>query len=290
MNTRYLSGLLGLIAALVLLSLCTFIVQQNQLAMRMTFGRIVRSDYQPGLHFMIPFINNVKKFDKRIITRNFPEEQFLTSEGKILLIDFYVKWQVDDVEAFYKATSGGDEEVAASRLGGIVKDGIKGLIAKRTIAQVVVAERGEFINELLNVSGKNAEQLGVRLVDVRVKKINLPDTVSDSVFNRMRQDFTRQANQLRAEGQGTSEQLRSEANRERTETLAKADRDAAIIRGQGDSEAAKIYANAYGRNAEFYSFYRSLQAYRESLGKEGDVLVISPDSDFFKYLNKSGAR
>ena len=290
MNSKMMNAVVALFALVVVTVLCTFTVRQNQLAMRMAFGRIVESDYQPGLHLMIPFVNNVKKFDKRIITRNFPEEQFLTSEGKILLIDFYVKWQIQDVEAFYKATSGGDEEVAANRLGAIVKDGIKGLIAKRTIAQVVVAERGEFINELLHVSGKNAEQLGVRLIDVRVKKINLPDTVSDSVYNRMRQDFTRQANQLRAEGQGTSEQLRAEANRERTETLAKAERDSAIIRGQGDSEAARIYAGAYGRNAEFYSFYRSLQAYRDALGKDGDVMVISPDSEFFKYLNKAGAK
>jgi modulator of FtsH protease HflC len=290
MNMRLISGALSAAVALFLLVLCSFVVRQNELAMRMTFGSIVRSDYQPGLHFMIPFINNIKKFDKRLITNNFPEEQFLTSEGKILLIDFYVKWQINDVASFYKATNGGDEEVATNRLGAIVKDGIKGLIAKRTIAQVVIAERGEFINELLSVSGKNAEQLGVRLIDVRVKKINLPSDVSDSVYNRMRQDFTRQANQLRAEGQGSSEQLRAAANRERTETLANADRDSAIIRGQGDSEAAKIYANAFGRNAEFYSFYRSMQAYREALGKDGDVLVISPDSDFFKYLNKSGAR
>jgi modulator of FtsH protease HflC len=290
MNAQVIRSALAAAVALVLLVLCSFVVRQNELAMRMEFGRIVRSDYQPGLHFMIPFVNNIKKFDKRIITNNFPEEQFLTSEGKILLIDFYVKWQINDVQAFYKSTSGGDEDVAANRLGAIVKDGIKGLIAKRTIAQVVVAERGEFINELLSVSGKNAEQLGVKLVDVRVKKINLPDPVSDSVYNRMRQDFTRQANQLRAEGQGSSEQLRAEANRERTEALANADRDATIIRGQGDSEAARIYADAFGRNPEFYSFYRSMQAYRDALGKEGDVLVISPDSDFFKYLNKAGAR
>jgi membrane protease subunit HflC len=238
---------------------------------------------------MLPLVNDVKKFDKRVLTRNYPEEQFLTSEGKILRIDFYVKWQVNNVESFYKSTNG-DEEIAASRLGGIVKDGLKGLIAKRTIQQVVVAERAEFINELLSVAGANAGQLGVRLVDVRVKKINLPDEVSDSVYNRMRQDFARQAAQLRAEGSGSAEQLRSEAERERTELLANSTRDASIIRGEGDSKAAEIYANAFGKNAEFYSFYRSLQAYRESLGKPGDVLVISPDSDFFKYLNKASVR
>ncbi len=289
MANRAVAAALTALTLVFLFVLFTFTVKQNELAIKFTFGDFVRSDYQPGLHLMLPLVNNVRKFDKRVLTRNYPEEQFLTSEGKILRIDFYVKWQISDVESFYKSTAG-DEEVAASRLGGIVKDGLKGLIAKRTIQQVVVAERAEFINELLSVAGANAGQLGIRLVDVRVKKINLPDEVSDSVFNRMRQDFARQAAQLRAEGSGSAEQLRSEAERQRTELLANANRDASIIRGEGDSRAAEIYANAFGRNAEFYSFYRSLQAYRDSLGKEGDVLVISPDSDFFKYLNKSGAR
>lgn len=289
MANRAIAALLTIFTMVILFLLFTFTVKQNELAIKFTFSKFVRSDYQPGLHFMLPLVNDVKKFDKRVITRNYPEEQFLTSEGKILRIDFYVKWQVNNVESFYKSTNG-DEEVAASRLGGIVKDGLKGLIAKRTIQQVVVAERAEFINELLSVAGANAGELGVRLVDVRVKKINLPDEVSDSVYNRMRQDFARQAAQLRAEGSGSAEQLRSEAERQRTELLANANRDASIIRGEGDSKAAQTYADAFGRNAEFYSFYRSLQAYRESLGKPGDVLVISPDSDFFKYLNKAGAR
>jgi len=287
MASRALGGLIAFIAAVLVFALCTFTVKQNELALKMTFGDIVASDYEPGLHLMVPFVNNVRKFDKRIITRNYPEEQFLTSEGKILRIDFYVKWQINNVATYYKATAGGDEDVAASRLGEIVKDGLKGLIAKRNIQQVVAADRSEFMNELLAVAGTNANQLGVRLIDVRVKKINLPDEVSDSVYSRMRQDFARQAAQLRAEGSGASEQLRSEAERERTELLANANRDASIVRGQGDAEAAAIYSNAYGKNPEFYSFYRSLQAYREALGRDGDVMVISPDSDFFKYFNKA---
>ncbi|MGE0189802.1 MAG: protease modulator HflC [Steroidobacteraceae bacterium] len=289
MANRVLLAMFAVVATAFLFLLFTFTVRQNELAIKFAFGDFVRSDYQPGLHFMLPMVNNVRKFDKRIITRNYPEEQFLTSEGKILLVDFYVKFQINNVESFYKSTSG-DEDIAASRLGGIVKDGLKGLIAKRTIQQVVIAERAEFINELLSVAGVNAGELGVRLVDVRVKKINLPNEVSESVYNRMRQDFARQAAQLRAEGSGSAEQLRAEAERTRTEVLANATRDASIIRGDGDSEAAKTYANAFGRNAEFYSFYRSLQAYRQSIGNEGDVLVISPDSEFFKYLNKAGAR
>lgn len=289
MVNRFIAPLIALIVAVMLFAWCSFAVQQNELAIKFSFGNIQRADYQPGLHFMLPLVNNVRKFDKRIITRNYPEEQFLTSEGKILRIDFYVKWLISDVGTYYKATAG-DEDIAANRLGEIVKDGIKGVIAKRTIQQVVAAERAEFMSELLTVAGANAAQLGIKVIDVRVKKINLPEEVSDSVYNRMRQDFARQAAQLRAEGSGSAEQLRSEADRQRTELLANANRDAALIRGEGDSQAAKIYADAYGRNAEFYSFYRSMQAYREALGKSGDVLVISPDSDFFKYLNKSANR
>ncbi|MGD9842935.1 MAG: protease modulator HflC, partial [Steroidobacteraceae bacterium] len=223
MANRVLLAMFAVVATAFLFLLFTFTVRQNELAIKFAFGDFVRSDYQPGLHFMLPMVNNVRKFDKRIITRNYPEEQFLTSEGKILLVDFYVKFQINNVESFYKSTSG-DEDIAASRLGGIVKDGLKGLIAKRTIQQVVIAERAEFINELLSVAGVNAGELGVRLVDVRVKKINLPNEVSESVYNRMRQDFARQAAQLRAEGSGSAEQLRAEAERTRTEVLANATR------------------------------------------------------------------
>lgn len=284
-NKGFLTAI-GVAIIVLLVALCTFTVRQTEQAIKFRFGEIVRSDYQPGLHFMMPFINNVRKFERRIITRNYPSEQFLTSEGKILRIDFYVKWQISDVNAYYRSTAG-DEDIAASRLGEIVKDGLKGLIARRTIQQVVSADRSEFISELMTVSGANMNELGLRLIDVRVKKIDLPEEVSESVYNRMRQDFARQAAQLRAEGSGASEQLRSEADRERTETLAKAYRDAEILRGDGDSQAAAIFAKAYGRNTEFYAFYRSLEAYRTAIGKEGDVLVISPEGDFFKYLSSS---
>lgn len=282
------------LAVLVLLSLfvlasAAFTVRETETAIKFRFGEIVRSDYQPGLHFMVPLINNVQKFDKRIITRNYPSEQFLTSEGKILRIDFYIKWRIADVSTYYQAT-GGQEEVAAGRLGEIVKDGIKGVIARRTIQQVVSAERAEFIGDILRVADTSTRGLGVQLVDVRVKKIDLPDEVSESVFSRMGQDFNRQAKLLRAEGEENAETLRSEADRQRTELLAEAYREAEIIRGEGDAKSAEIYAKAYGRNAEFYSFYRSLQAYRKSIGTDSDVLVISPDSEFFKYLNRANRR
>jgi len=288
MSNRGLMPLLLAGFVVLLLSMSAFTVRETELAIKMEIGRIVRSDYKPGLHFLVPFLNNVRKFDKRILTEDYPSEQFLTSEGKILKINFFVKWRIEDVARYYTSTQEGSEEVANRRLGEIVKDGIKSVIARRTIQQVVAAERSEFLGEVLKIAGANVGSLGIALVDVRVKSIELPDEVSDSVFRRMSQDFAQQAAQLRAEGSAVSEQTRAEADRQRTEILADAYRQAEITRGEGDAVAADIYAKAYGRNPEFYSFYRGMQAYRKSLGKPGDVLVIAPDGQFFKYLKEPG--
>jgi len=286
-NRSYLAVIvLGFLA--LVLSMAAFTVRETDLALKFRFGEIVRSDYEPGLHFLIPLVNNVRKFDKRILTEDYPAEQFLTSEGKILRIDFFVKWRITDVSRYYTSTAGGSEDIANRRLGEIVKDGIKGVIARHTIQQVVAAERSEFLNEVRKVAEGNAGGLGVSLIDVRVKRIDLPDEVSESVFSRMRQDFARQAAQLRAEGYAVSEQTRAEADRQRTEILADAYRQAEIIKGEGDASATDIYARAYGRDAEFYAFYRGMQAYRRSLGKQGDILVLQPDGDFFKYLKEPG--
>jgi len=280
-------ALIGVLAALWLANGMLFQVQETELAIKFRFGEIVRTDYEPGLHFMIPVVNTARKFDRRVLTRNYPAEQFLTSEGKILNVDFYVKWRVSDVGQYYQAT-GGDEEAGAGRLAEIVKDGLKGVIAKRTIQQVVAAERAEFITDILQFAGQSVGQLGLTLVDVRVKRIDLPDEVSESVYNRMRQDFARQAAQLRAEGDEQAQRIRAEADRERTELIAGGNRDAEKIRGEGDAVAAEIYARAYQRYPDFYSFHRSLQAYRKSLGQPNDVLVIAPEGEFFQYLKQPG--
>jgi len=290
MASRGLIVLIAAAALAVLVAMAAFTVRETELAIKFSFGRIVNADYSPGLHFMIPVVNNVRKFDKRIQSRTYPSEQFLTSEGKILRIDFYVKYRIADVSRYYQATQGGDEEIGAGRLGAIVKDGIKGVIARRTIQQVVAAERNEFTGEILKVADAGTRGLGLQLIDVRVKKIDLPEEVSESVYSRMRQDFVRQAKQLRAEGDENAEKLRAEADRQRTEILAEANREANIIRGEGDAESAEIYARAYSRNPEFYAFYRRMEAYRKAIGTQSDVLVISPDSEFFKYLNRSTAR
>ncbi len=286
-SRSYMAAILVGFAVLVF-SMSAFTVSQTDLAIKFRFGEIVRADYEPGLHFMTPLVNNVRKFDKRVLTEDYPAEQFLTSEGKILKIDFFVKWRISDVSRYYTSTAGGSEDVAARRLGEIVKDGLKGVIARRTIQQVVAAERTEFLGEVLKIAGANVGGLGMTMIDVRVKSIGLPDEVSESVYNRMSQDFARQAAQLRAEGSAVSEQTRAEADRQRTEILANAYREAEMVKGEGDATAADIYAQAYGKNADFFSFFRSLQAYRKSLGKQGDVLVLTPDGEFFKYFKESG--
>jgi membrane protease subunit HflC len=282
--------LVALIAAILfVISSSVFVVKETDLAIKFRFGEIVRADYQPGLHFLMPFVNNVRKFDKRIITENYPAETFLTSEGKILNVDFYVKWRINNVATYYRAT-GGVEDNADRRLGEIVKDSIKSVITRLTIQQIVAAERAAVTVDLLEDLGRGVEQLGIELVDVRVRRIDLPDDVTDSVYRRMEQSFKAQAAKLRAEGQATAESIRAGADRERTEILAAAQRDAQRIRGEGDKQAADIYARTYNRDPEFYQFYRSLQAYRASLGREQDILVISPDGDFFRYLQQTDGR
>jgi membrane protease subunit HflC len=283
-------AVVALIAALLfVITSSVFVVKETELAMKFRFGEIVRADYQPGLHFLVPFVNNVRKFDKRIITENYPAETFLTSEGKILNVDFYVKWRINDVAVYYRST-GGVEDNADRRLGEIVKDSIKSVITRLTIQQIVAAERAAVTVDLLEDLGRGVEQLGIELVDVRVRRIDLPDDVTDSVYRRMEQSFKAQAAKLRAEGQATAESIRAGADRERTEILAAAQRDAQRIRGEGDKQASEIYARTYNRDPEFYQFYRSLQAYRASIGRDQDILVITPDSDFFRYLQRTDGR
>jgi membrane protease subunit HflC len=287
MNRTLFQVVVAVLVLAWLASASMFQVNETELAIKSRLKKIIATDFEPGLHFMVPGLESVQKFDRRVLTRNYPAEQFLTSEGKILNVDFYVKWRISDVERYYLATNG-DEESAASRLAEIVKDGLKGVIAKRTIQQVVAAERSEFIGDILQFAGRSVNQLGLTLVDVRVKRIDLPDEVSESVYNRMRQNFARQASQLRAEGDEQAQQIRAEAERARTEVLAMGNRDAEVIRGEGDAKAAATYAAAYQRYPEFYSLHRSLQAYRKSIGLPNDVLVISPKGEFFKYLKQPG--
>lgn len=273
-----------------LLSASLFTVDERQFAIKLRFGEIIRTDFEPGLHLKVPFVHNVLKFENRILTRNNPTEEFLTLEKKNLKVDFYVKWRITDVGQYYQAVAG-DELTATSRLIEIIKDGIRSEFAKRTVQEVVTADRREIMDEMMKTAGQTAGELGIEVVDVRVKRLDLPDEVSDSVFNRMRQERARIAAQLRAEGAETAERIRSQADRDRTVILAEAYRQSEEIRGEGDAEATREFASAHGQNAEFYSFYRSLQAYRRSLGIENDIFVLGPEGEYFRYLkDPSGGR
>jgi membrane protease subunit HflC len=282
------SSSLGIIALVVLGVIygSVFTVGERDLAIKFRFSEIVDSDYVPGLHFKLPYVNSVEFYPKRLLTINNPQEQFLTKEKKNLYVDFFVKWRITDVATYYRAT-GGDANRAASRLLEIVKDGIRAEFAKRTVPEVVSAERREIMADMLTNARDNAVQLGIEVVDVRVKRIEFSSDVSESVFRRMREERSRVAAELRAEGAENAERIKAEADRERTILLAAAYRDAEILRGDGDASATGIYAKAYNRNPEFYAFSRSIEAYKNSLGSDGDLLVLGPDSEFLRYLNNA---
>jgi membrane protease subunit HflC len=288
MERRLLPWVFATLAVLLLLVMSLFTVSETQLAIRTQFGEIVGAGYQSGLHLRWP-IDRIVKFERRIVTQNYQSETFLTSENKGLIVDFYIKWQVEDAGNYFRAT-GGSEEAAGLRLAEIVKDGIKAVVAQRTLQEIVTAERAAFTGDMFGRASASVKELGVSLVDVRVQRIDLVDEVSGSVYQRMQESFNAEAKKLRAEGAAEAEKIRAEADRQRTEVLSNAARDAQRIRGEGDAQAAGIYARAYGRNPEFASFYRSLQAYRNSIGREGDILVIEPEGDFFKYLRSSSRR
>jgi len=285
MQNRVLYILLSLVAAILLIRASVYTVSEGKLAIKSVGGEIVDFNIPPGLHFRIPVVQEVAFFDKRIITKLYPAERFLTSEQEQLNVDFYVKWRIDNLRRYYEAT-GGNEDAANDRLGETIKDSIKSVVTQRTLQQVITAERAEFTAAMMKNAGPAAEQMGVELVDVRITKIDLPPQVRDSVFDRMRATFKAQAAKLRAEGVETSERTRAEANKDQTQILADAARQAAQIRGQGDASASDIYARSYSKNAEFYSFYRSMQSYRESVGTPGDMMVVAPDSAYFKYFKQ----
>jgi modulator of FtsH protease HflC len=270
------------VAVLLLLALMSlFTVSQAQTAIRTQFGAIL-GQYDAGLYAKWPW-DQVVKFERRILSQTYQGETFLTNDNRGLIVDFYVKWRVDDAARYFQAT-GGLEERAGERLSEIVKDGIKGVVAQRTLEEIVTSERAAVTGDMFNQASEKGAQLGIKLIDVRVQRIDLPEDVSTRVYESMKQNFAKQASRLRAEGSSEAQRTRAEAERKRTEIIANAQREALQIRGKADAQAAGIYAKAYARNPEFYSFYRSLQAYERSLGKDGDVLVVSPDGEFFKYL------
>lgn len=267
----------------IFVSQSLFTVDERQLAILFQLGQIKDASYQPGLHWKLPFIQNVEKFDKRIQNLDAEPELYLTSEKKNVRVDSFVKWRIEDVEQFYKANTGNVRR-ANDRLSTIVQKQLKDEFGKRTVRQVVSGERGEIMDLLTKTVQSQASGLGVSIVDVRIKRIDWPDNVSGSVYQRMAAERKEEAKKRRSQGEESAKIIRAAADRERAVILAEAGRDAQRIRGQGDGLAAEIYALAYNKNREFYALYRSLQAYRESFSNASDVLILQPDAEFFRYF------
>jgi membrane protease subunit HflC len=282
-----------LAAALVVIFIgtkCLYIVNETERAVKLQFGEVVDPDVGPGLHFMFPIVNQVRKFDGRVQTLDARPKDYLTLEKKRLIVDSFLKWRVSNVKSYYTATSG-DEFRAADILSSRVDTGLRNQFGQRTLNEVVSGEREELMQELrLSLSKITEEELGIEVVDIRVKRIDLPTEVSQSVYDRMRAEREREARELRSKGKELAEGIRADADRQKTVLLAEAFREAETARGEGDGSAAAIYAKAYKQDPEFYSFYRSLDAYKATFGSKGDVMVVEPGSDFFKYLKNPNGK
>jgi len=272
-----------LIAAIILITSSTFIVDEREVAIKFRLGEIVRSYEVPGLYFMIPFINNVKKYDSRLLTMDSKPEQFLTSEKKNVIVDSFVKWRITSPENFYRASKG-DERIGINRLSQIINDLTKSEFSKRTINEVVSGDRNKLMEIVRMEANNSAGALGITVIDVRLKKVDLPDEVSDSVYARMVKERATVAKAFRSKGKEEAQGISATAERESATIIAEAYKEAQKIKGEGDAISTETYAAAYNLSPEFYSFYRSLTAYRESFNAKQDVLVIKPDSDFFKYF------
>ena len=279
-----------LVVTVIAISQSVYVVKETERAVKLEFGAVVEADVEPGLHFKIPIVNSVTKFDARILTLDAAPQSYLTSEKKALTVDSFVKWRVSDVEKYY-TTTGGDEERLRRLLIQRVDAGLRNEFGSRTVNEVVSGERDELMDKLtLQLNSIALDELGVEVLDLRVKKIDLPPEVSDSVYNRMRTERERLAKELRAQGNEVAEKIRATADKEKTIILADAYRQAEEIKGNGDAIATSTYADAYSKDPEFYDFTRSLKAYQSTFGSKSDILLINPDSDFFKYLDDSKAK
>ena len=288
--TRKSSTLLIVLALIVMLANSSlYVVKETEKAVKLRFGRIVEPDIAPGIYIKMPFADDVRKFDARILTLDAEPESFLTVQKKRLIVDAFAKWRIVDVATYYKAT-GGDEAVAHSRLADRVNDGLRNQFGTRTLHEAVSGERDQLMAHITeDLNERVRETLGVEVVDVRVKRIDLPREVSEQVFRRMKAEREKEARELRSKGKEAAERIRADADRQETIIAADAYRESEITRGKGDAEASQIYASAYQQDPEFYSFSRSLNAYRKAFSNKGDIMLIEPDSDFFRYLkNKRG--
>jgi len=288
-----MSSRMNLIIFLCFLALITamtsvFFVDQRERVLLLRLGQIERSDFQPGIHFKIPFLNEVRRFDGRVLSLDATPSRYLTGEKKNVLVDSFILWRIADVSAYY-TSMGGIEDRAQLRLSQIIKDGLRGEFGKRTIQQVVSGDRSTMVSHIITEANKTASKFGIEVVNVRIKRIDLPTEVSTSVYTRMEAERERVAKELRSQGAEEAEKIRSDADRQRTVILAEAKRTAEELRGTGDAKATDTYAKAYGQNSEFYSFYRRLTAYQNVFTSD-DMLVIEPKGDFFNNFSGSSVK
>lgn len=277
--------ILVVVAALALVGVNSiFVVDERQKAVMFRLGEMVRAEFDPGLYFKIPVIHNVRFFDRRVLTMDTPPERFLTSEKKNVIVDFFVKWRIDAADQFYRSTRG-DEGIAIQRLQAIIKNGLRDEFGARTIQQAISGERVEIMDSVKRLANERTDELGIQIIDVRIKKIDLPQSVRTSVYQRMEKERATVAKSFRSRGEKEAKSIRADASRQREEILAEAYREAQVIRGNGDAKAAEIYALAFGKDEEFYNFYRSLGAYRQVFSQKEDLLILEPDSSFFRYFS-----
>lgn len=288
-NSRFMVVIIvGL--GLLLFGLTAFTVNERELAIKLQVGEVVRANYEPGIHFKIPVYQTVRKFPKRILKIDDDPQRVFTLERTGMQVDFFVQWRIIDEVSFYTST-GGSLFMAVDRLREIVRNSVVTEFGKRTVQQAISVEREALMRDMLTTAAATAQGLGIELVDFRVKQVEFVEEARNSVYNRMREERARVAAETRAQGRERESLIRSTAEKDRTIILAEANKQGQIIRGEGDAKAAQIYAEAYNRDPEFYAFYRSIDAYRNALGKNGDILVLDPNSDFFRYLNdRDGSR
>jgi membrane protease subunit HflC len=288
MNSKLNFVVLGVVTVLVVVAMSIFTVDQRQYALVFQLGEVKRVISEPGLNFKMPMIQNVRLFDKRILTLDNNEpERFITSEKKNVLVDSYIKWRIIDPNLYYISV-GGDEARAKTRLNQTVNAGLREEFGKRTVHDVISGEREKIMDDMREKADADARKIGVQIVDVRLKRVELPNEVSEAVYRRMEAERKRVANELRSEGSAEAEKIRADADRQREVIVANAYRDAQKIKGDGDAQATAIYAKAFNQNPEFYAFYRSLEAYRGSFKNKSDLLVVEPGSEFFKYMKGAG--
>ncbi len=284
------AGLIGAFVVMVVLTLSAYTVDEREYAIVFRLGEIVSVKKSPGLYFKMPLVENVRYFDKRILTLNWDEpDRFITSEKKNVLVDSFVKWRIVDPAKFYVSVKG-DEAQAERRLSQTVNDGLRAEFGKRTIHDVVSGERSEIMEILRQRADKDSRQMGIQILDVRLRRVDLPKEVSESVYQRMDAERKSVANELRSQGAAAAEKIRADADKQREVIIAEAFREAQKVKGEGDAKAAEIYATAFGKNPEFYAFYRSTEAYKNSFKSKSDVIVLDQSSDFFKYMRSSGAK